>query len=119
MEAVVQDGGDQGVAGTALCRLDDIPDPGGKGFALPNRPRFFVIRVGERVWGYVNSCPHQGVNLDWNPDHFLSYDMDLIQCATHGARFEIETGKCIAGPCPGRSLTPTTVRVENGQVMLV
>ncbi len=118
MDAVVQDGGDQGLTGTVLCRLDDIPDPGGKGFAPPDRSRFFVVRVGGAVWGYVNSCPHQGVNLDWNPDRFLTYDKHLIQCATHGARFVIETGRCIAGPCRGRALTPVAVRIVNGAVVL-
>jgi len=29
----------------------------------------------------------------------------LIQCATHGALFLIESGECIAGPCAGQSLT--------------
>ena len=104
MDAIVQDGRNQGIGGpgTVLCRLDEIHDPGGKGFRLPDRPQFFVIRVGESVWGYINSCPHQGVNLDWRPDNFLTYEKDLIQCATHGARFVIETGECVAGPCPGR-----------------
>ena len=120
MEAVVQDSGHQGLSGsgTVLCRLDEIPDPGGKGFALPGGPRFFVVRLGEEVWGYFNACPHQGVNLDWNPDVFLSYDKDVIQCATHGARFSIKTGQCIAGPCPGRSLAPVEVSIAGGTVVL-
>ncbi len=118
MGAVVQDGGNRSLKGTVLCRLDEISDPGGKGFAPPGRPRFFVVRIGGTVWGYVNSCPHQGVNLDWNPDRFLTYDKDLIQCATHGARFVIETGVCIAGPCRGRALTPVPVAVVDGAVVL-
>ncbi len=113
-------GGDSRVTAAAaqLCRLDEIPDPGGRGFVPPDRPPFFVVRRGGRVWGYVNSCPHQGVTLDWKPDSFLSPEKDLIQCATHGARFVIETGRCIAGPCPGRSLTPVPLRLADGMVIL-
>ena len=124
MEAVVQDDGRKGIAGaktgagTVLCLLEEIPDPGGKGFVLPDRPRFFVIRLGNEVWGYVNSCPHQGVNLDWKPDSFLSYDRDVIQCATHGARFSIKTGLCLAGPCQDRSLARVEVHVADGAVVL-
>ena len=118
MGAAVHDGRDHGLTGTVLCRLDEIPDPGGKGIAPPDRPRFFVVRIGHAVWGYVNSCPHQGVNLDWNPDRFLTRDKDLIQCATHGARFVIQTGRCIAGPCRGRALAPVPVRVLDGAVVL-
>ena len=104
--------------GTTLCRLDDIADPGGKGFTVAGRERFFVIRRGSAVFGYVNVCPHQGTSLDWRPDTFLTYDKDLIQCATHWARFRIEDGVCVAGPCPGRRLTPVAVTVEDGIVML-
>ena len=120
MEAVVQDGGGQSLSRSrrVLCRLDEIDDPGGKGFAQDDGPDFFVIRRGEAVWGYVNVCPHQGVNLDWKPDSFLTVDKTLIQCATHGAQFVIETGECIAGPCPGRRLTPIVVVVEDGNVEL-
>ena len=120
MEAPVPDGGGRAVdrAGARLCRLSEIPDPGGKGFAPPDRPRFFVVRAGGLLRGYVNSCPHQGVNLDWRPDTFLTVERDLIQCATHGARFIIDTGECVAGPCIGRSLTPVAVDVAGDWVVL-
>jgi nitrite reductase/ring-hydroxylating ferredoxin subunit len=39
-------------------------------------------------------------------------------CATHGALFEIEDGKCVYGPCLGRSLAPIRIRVEGGNVLL-
>jgi nitrite reductase/ring-hydroxylating ferredoxin subunit len=103
---------------TVLCRLDEIADPGGKGFTLPDKRRVFVIRQGEAVYGYRNQCPHQGVNLDWKPDTFLSVDKSVIQCATHFARFRIEDGLCLAGPCVGRSLTPVAVRVDGEDVVL-
>lgn len=107
--------------GRILCRLDAIADPGGKGFRLdgPSGAReIFVIRRRRQVFGYVNSCPHVGTPLDWQPDQFLSLDKDLIQCSTHGARFEIESGRCVAGPCQGARLMPVSVVVEDGAVML-
>lgn len=103
---------------TVLCRLDAIDDPGGKGFVLADRRRIFVIRQGGRVWGYRNACPHNGVTLDWKPDVFLSVDKTVIQCATHFARFRIDDGYCLAGPCVGRSLAPVAVRVDGGDVVL-
>ena len=52
-----------------LCRLEDIPDGGARGF--PPAPGgftgLFAIRRGARVVIYVNSCPHLGVPLDWMP----------------------------------------------------
>jgi nitrite reductase/ring-hydroxylating ferredoxin subunit len=78
----------------------------------------FVIRRGEDVRGYANSCPHQGTTLDWNPDVFLTYDKSHIQCATHGAWFQIDDGLCVAGPCLGQKLYPVRVRIAGGVVVL-
>jgi nitrite reductase/ring-hydroxylating ferredoxin subunit len=64
----------------------------------------FVLRQGESLYGYVNSCPHTGVALNWQPGQFLDITGELIQCAMHGALFRIEDGVCLRGPCVGRSL---------------
>ncbi len=101
-----------------LCALDDIPDPGGKGFAPAGRNAFFVIRTGDQVRGYLNTCPHQGTPLDWKPDTFLTYDKSLIQCSTHWAKFRIEDGECVAGPCLGKSLRAVAVRLRGGEIVL-
>ncbi len=115
MGAALQDGGHRGVS--VLCALADIADPGGKGFVLGDGRRIFVIRRGASVHGYVNSCPHQGVPLDWRPDVFLSIDKSVIQCSTHGAQFRIQDGQCLAGPCAGSALRPVPVAVAGGMVV--
>lgn len=112
---VIEDRG----ADTLLCALDDIADPGGIGLRVAGRDPLFVVRRGDQVWGYVNACAHQGVNLDWRPDTFLSRDKQHILCAMHGALFHIESGLCVFGPCLDRSLKPVKVRLAAGQVMLV
>lgn len=98
-------------AGPTLCRLDDIEDGEGKGFADGGRA-IFVVRQGQRVHGYVNSCPHTGTPLDWAEDRFISADSGLILCATHGAQFAIADGKCLSGPCVGAYLQPVAVTVD-------
>lgn len=104
--------------GTILCRLDEIPDPSGKEFRVGRRERFFVVRRGGEIFGYVNLCPHQGVTLEWKEDTFLTYDKSMILCGTHGAVFAIDSGLCLAGPCVGRSLKPVAVRLEGDTVVL-
>jgi len=104
-----------------LCRFDDLADRSGKGFGFGSGGRrfeMFVVRRDGRVYGYVNVCPHAGTPLDWTPDLFLTRDKANLLCATHGARFRIEDGFCVAGPCPGASLTPVPVAVENGNVVV-
>ncbi len=107
-----------GTGGARLCALAEIDDPGAKGFTLSHGMRIFVVRRGAELFGYANSCPHQGTTLDWNPDVFLTVDKSHIQCATHAAWFRIEDGSCVAGPCLGRKLYPVAVRVADGDVFL-
>ena len=101
-------------AGPLLCHLADIPDGGGKGFWFGHdaaRFGLFLLRQGNAVFAYVNSCPHRGTPLDWLPDRFLDRDGRHILCATHGAVFRIADGFCLSGPCAGARLrTVATVR---------
>ena len=101
-----------------LCHPTDIPDGGT--IALPAPPgsltSLFAIRRGDTVLIYVNACPHLGVSLDWAPGAFLSSDGSHIVCAMHGAQFEIETGRCFAGPCIGEHLEKVPHQLEDGMI---
>lgn len=104
-----------------LCRLEAIADPGARGFivgAEGARRDLFVVRRDGRVFAYVNACPHIGTPLEFLPDRFLTRDGREILCSTHGARFTIETGRCVAGPCKGQSLDPLPARIEAGEVVV-
>jgi len=103
-----------------LCRLDAIPDPGAKEFRAMvdgETRRVFVVRKGGQVFGYVNSCPHVGAPLNMEDDKFLDLFQTSILCANHFALFDIESGRCTRGPCPGRSLQPFPVEVRDGDVV--
>ena len=104
---------------TPLCQTDDIPDPGSKAFELKQGRRtiaLFVVHKDGDFSAYINSCPHTGVNLEWQEDQFLDMDNMFIQCSTHDALFEIDTGVCIAGPCVGDHLEPVELVIEDGQI---
>jgi nitrite reductase/ring-hydroxylating ferredoxin subunit len=102
-----------------LCRLDDIEDPGSKGFEqIDGEKPFFVVRRGTDVFAYRNSCPHYGAPLDWKPDAFLSYEKDRILCSMHSALFNIDDGVCTDGPCPGQALEKRDVEIVEGGIYL-
>jgi nitrite reductase/ring-hydroxylating ferredoxin subunit len=104
-----------------LCALADLPDGASRAFAVGEGDwplRGFLVRQGERVVGYVNRCPHAGHPLNWRPDDFLTPDRTLIMCRSHGALFDISSGRCVAGPCAGQSLRELPVHVENELVIL-
>ncbi len=104
-----------------LCRLDELPDGGSRGFivsGIGETGDLFLVRRGGRVYGYVNSCPHLGTPLELIDDRFLTRDGTLILCSTHGALFRIEDGTCVDGPCAGDRLEPLDVELRDGQVFL-
>lgn len=110
---------DRTPAGVRLCRLDDIADPGARGFVLqigPARFHGFVVRRGEGASGYVDRCPHMGFPLVQVLDNYLTPDGRLLQCAWHGALFQPDTGRCVAGPCAGAALSTWPLVVVDGEV---
>ena len=105
----------------SLGRLDEIPDPGCREFAIGEGDwpfKGFVVRQGDDVFAYQNYCVHAGHPLNWKPDSFLTPDQTAIICASHGATFAIDSGECFAGPCVGRSLRAVDVRVEDGELLV-
>ncbi len=106
----------------ALCRVEEIPEGGARGFRFGSGPDFAAILVAKRggaLYAYVNSCPHLGTPLDFLPDRFLDRDGRHLRCSTHGARFRIADGYCIDGPCEGKSLERIGLRVEHGEILMV
>ena len=104
-----------------LCHTNEINDPGSKSFEIKYGRKhisLFVVHKDGSFNAYINSCPHTGVNLDWQQDQFLDMDKALIQCATHDALFEIDSGECIAGPCAGDALTAIPLSVQDDELIL-
>lgn len=102
-----------------LCQTNEISDPGSKSFEIKQGRKnvsLFVVHKDGAFTAYINSCPHTGVNLDWQEDQFLDMDNMYIQCSTHDALFEIDSGECIAGPCVGDSLQIVELVIEDGQI---
>ena len=102
-----------------LCRFGDLTDPSGKSFVLPDDAgghNIVVVRHGARAFGYINSCPHVGTALDMISDDFVDADEKLLVCPLHGARFRIEDGVCVAGPCVGDALRPYPLVVRDGNI---
>lgn len=106
-----------------LCHIDDITDPGAKGFAVKKGRRerlLFIVKKDGDVYAYENECPHAGINLEWQEDDFLDTDKALIQCSVHGALFKIENGDCMGGPCNGEGLTSINIQVDDdGNISLL
>ncbi len=100
----------------ALCHINDIEEGKSKGFTIKaNETSIFVVKKNQTLYGYKNSCPHLGIELEWLEDQFLDSEGSLIQCSTHGALFLIEDGQCVSGPCQGQALTPISLEIDSSQ----
>ncbi len=104
-------------AGVRLGPLEIIKDQHARNFVLEigdGRFHGFIVRKGEMVFGYHDSCPHRHVPLAQKLDDYLTPSGDFISCSWHGALFKIEDGLCVGGPCSGESLRSWPVKVNGG-----
>ncbi|MBH1971831.1 Rieske 2Fe-2S domain-containing protein [Moraxellaceae bacterium AER2_44_116] len=100
-----------------LCTLADIPDNDARGFRSA-RGEVIVARQGMSVHGYLNSCPHLGIGINFQPNVFMDFTQRYLLCANHGALFRVEDGFCFRGPCQGQSLKKVQLLIENGIIWL-
>lgn len=108
--------------GVHLAALEDIADGTARNFVLQMKAgRFhgFVVRKGEQVFGYRDRCPHMGLPLAQELDGYLTSRGELILCSWHGALFEVESGRCIGGPCVGTRLTLWPVAVRGNLIVTI
>jgi nitrite reductase/ring-hydroxylating ferredoxin subunit len=82
----------------------DVPEGEARGVTLSDGVEAVAVRRHGALHAYVNRCPHQGTPLETFPDKFLNSDGSLLICSTHGARFRVEDGLCVSGPCKGERL---------------
>ena len=103
--------------GVRLCGLDEIGDPGAKGFRFRAGDALFagfVVRRGALVAGYVDRCPHASWPLAALDDRFLTRSSEHILCSGHGALFALDDGACVAGPCTGERLAAWPIELRGG-----
>jgi len=98
-----------------LCQADEIPDASARGFDPEDEgmDSVFFVRIGGRLSGWVNDCPHtSGTPLAWHKDEFLNAERTRIKCFGHRAEFDAEDGACVLGPCLGEKLWPVAFRID-------
>jgi nitrite reductase/ring-hydroxylating ferredoxin subunit len=111
-----QEGGDAQAAprgAVRVCAAGDLAE-GGAGVRLAAKycgedAVVFFVRYGGSVYGYLNRCAHVPIELDWVEGQFFESSGLYLMCATHGAVYEPETGRCVGGPCRGGRLRPVIV----------
>lgn len=107
-------------AGVAICESSALLEKGlAVAFAVMQYrepARAFALRFEGQVVAYLNRCLHVPMEMDWQPGEFLDSGKEYILCATHGAAYLPQTGRCVAGPCGRGSLTRIDVQERDGTV---
>ena len=110
-----------------ICDAKSIERSNAKAFSLfrineagESRPfAIMVVRThADNYIGYVNSCPHQGIWLNFGEGTFFTRDRAFLKCGRHGSVFEIDSGLCVEGPCKDRSLEPIALAFVDDEVCL-
>ena len=108
-----------------VCRVDELVD-GGRAIKFeiaicePARQMpCFAVKYDGAVYAYINSCPHRGTELDWQPGEVFEESGLYLMCATHGALFEPVSGLCVDGPCHGARLRSLLIKVVGNDVVLL
>ncbi|MCC8394989.1 Rieske 2Fe-2S domain-containing protein [Paraburkholderia sp. MMS20-SJTR3] len=102
-----------GAAAVRICAAHELRD-GGDGIRRDARLGgddvvVFFVRYDGHPYGYLNRCAHVPMELDWAEGQFFESSGLYLMCATHGAIYAPETGKCVGGPCRGGKLRPLQV----------
>ncbi|MDE1183674.1 Rieske 2Fe-2S domain-containing protein [Paraburkholderia sp.] len=96
-----------------VCASGDLID-GGTGVRVAAKSGggdvvVFFVRFDGQAYGYLNRCAHVPMELDWAEGQFFESSGLYLMCATHGAIYAPDTGKCVGGPCRGGKLRPVQV----------
>lgn len=107
-------------AGLFVCDADMLLD-GGRGVRFPvqvygQAATGFVVRFDGKPFAYLNRCAHVPIELDWKEGEFFESSGLYLMCATHGAVYEPESGRCAGGPCRGGRLLPIAVVERDGKI---
>ena len=105
-----------------ICASDVLIDGGDgvrfevnrEGLATPA----LAVRHQGRVFGYINRCGHVPVELDWQQGRFFDHSGLYLICATHGALYAVDSGRCLSGRCAGRGLTPLQVNERDDGIYI-
>ena len=76
----------------------------------------FLVRFEGAPRAYINRCAHVPVELDWEHGKFFNLTQEWLICATHGAMYSPHTGRCMMGPCQGKSLSAIPVTEQDGVI---
>jgi 3-phenylpropionate/trans-cinnamate dioxygenase ferredoxin subunit len=94
-----------------VAKVGEIPEGGVKVVRVDDDP-VVVFHVGGQYYALADLCTHDGGELSDG-----EIDGHVVECARHGARFDIRTGAVLAMPATG-AVPRHAVRVNGDQIQV-
>jgi nitrite reductase/ring-hydroxylating ferredoxin subunit len=108
--------------GRRICASGELIEGGpGQRFSVMRsgeQTEAFAVRFRGRVHAFLNRCGHVSVELDWQQGEFFDSSGLYLICATHGALYAPDSGRCLGGRCNGKGLDPVSVAEDDGWIVL-
>lgn len=84
------------------------------------RREVLVLRdAGGVVHAYRNLCKHLPILLDAGAREYSTPDGTQLLCQTHGARYRLDDGLCVHGPCEGEALDRVSLLIEGDRLVVL
>ena len=96
-----------------IAMTEEIPEREARAFDTDDGRTIFITQRDGAYYAYNNLCPHLQTELEFLENQFLDRDGEYIECSTHGALFDDESGECISGPCQGDFLEKVKIDVHS------
>ncbi|MDO8434168.1 MAG: bifunctional 3-phenylpropionate/cinnamic acid dioxygenase ferredoxin subunit [Candidatus Binatus sp.] len=93
-----------------VCGLDELAD--GAAIKLERTPPIAMFRVGDKYYAVDDTCTHAQSSLS---EGYI--EGDAVECAFHGARFCLRTGKVLMLPA-SKPLRTYPVKVEGNEIFV-
>jgi 3-phenylpropionate/trans-cinnamate dioxygenase ferredoxin subunit len=93
-----------------VARIEDIPADEPLGVETIDGEKIVLVRIEDEVYAFQDRCSHRDFPLSSGriEDH-------QIECAWHGARFDVITGRALSLPAI-KAIRTYEVKVVNGDV---
>ncbi|MBL4761750.1 MAG: Rieske 2Fe-2S domain-containing protein [Gammaproteobacteria bacterium] len=108
--------------GAVLGPIDDILMGQAKEYIFGRGTTVFSMMVvrqdGNRVYGYLNLCPHYSQPLNYRNGAFMNDEGTRIRCTMHFAEFRVKDGYGVSGAAEKCWLDPVPVLVKSGVVYI-
>lgn len=97
--------------GTPVARASEVAEGYPLAVTLPDGAAVCLVRHGDAVYAVEDRCPHRDFPLSGGD----VVAPGVLECPWHGARFDVRTGGCLAGPATD-AIATWPVTVADGRV---